>query len=883
MSASATEAPPLSVPDTRRELCPAWCAGMAVVFAALGVEQLLDASPERRAAGAAASATVVLCALALRAVLRRELLAERWMVPLASVVGLLGVGSELLHVSLATSPGDAAHLALALVLCGVGLIPQFMLGVIAGLALAIVSLLGVGEPAGNGWSDAIAGVAAASFASLLSNGFVHGLANRLGEMRRQDAQHAERLASALEALHISESRLRQLFDATSEGLLVHRYGSIVEVNAAATLLLARSRDQLVGAALSSLVVSTESAVTADFAMARPGAAWIGQALRPDGTRIPVEVTASTITLDGEQLSLTTLHDVSDRVRAEAALRTRLAVDELVRTVSSDYLATPERDVDAAVERALRRVMEFLGGDRAHLSGFLGQDRMVCTHEWTAAGAQHVKGATFDSTRPGGRWWIANMHRGDSIFIGDATSDLPPQTGALNKWLAAQGVRSFVAVPVQREGRGRGSLSVASPMPLRHSADSAISLLRIVAELTVGALDRAFSQRRLAASEARKAAILSSALDCIVSMDADGRVIEFNPAAEATFGWKREEVLGREMAELLIPLDQRDSHRAGVLRYLRERTGAVIGTRIEVTAMRRAGDVFPVELAVVATPIDGEPVFTAYLRDITQRKHVDRLRDELVATVSHELRTPLTSLRGFTELLLKRDFPRDRQRKFLAVIHNETIRLMKLVNDFLDLKRLQSGEQKLRIEKFDIADLMQHTVTLFRRDDGPHVFRLALGDGSSTVRGDSDRTQQVLANLVSNAVKFSPAGGEITLGTRREGDDVAVFVRDQGIGMTEVAMKGLFRKFYRVDNAETRSIGGTGLGLALVKEMVEAQGGRVRVESQPGSGSTICFTLPAASSAFDRATQARADGFALVGLETDRLRDADEPKAVRNPR
>lgn len=231
----------------------------------------------------------------------------------------------------------------------------------------------------------------------------------------------------------------------------------------------------------------------------------------------------------------------------------------------------------------------------------------------------------------------------------------------------------------------------------------------------------------------------------------------------------------------------------------------------------------------------------------ERKKIERLKDELVSTVSHELRTPLTSLRGFAELMLEREFPSEKQHEFLTVIHNESLRLTNLINDFLDLQRLESGHQTYDFRSVDLGEVLRETVTLFAHEDRHHTLRLVLPPSLPPVRADADRLRQVLSNLLSNAVKFSPQGGEVTLGARLEGrKKVVVWVADQGVGIPPEEMHKLFSKFFRIDNTETRSIGGTGLGLALVKEIVEAHGGQVWAESTSGQGSTFFFTLPTAT-------------------------------------
>ncbi len=247
------------------------------------------------------------------------------------------------------------------------------------------------------------------------------------------------------------------------------------------------------------------------------------------------------------------------------------------------------------------------------------------------------------------------------------------------------------------------------------------------------------------------------------------------------------------------------------------------------------------------PIRNEPgdIFAAMAvtQDITQRKEVERLKDEFISTVSHELRTPLTSLRGFAWLMLNRDIPAEKQREFLTIIHNEAIRLTNLINDFLDLQRMEAGRQPYNFQGVDLGQLLREAAGLFTREGEKYQMQLALPDSLLPVQADADHLHQVLTNLLSNAVKFSPQGGVITVGARQEKTNVVVWVADQGVGIPPEAMPKLFSKFFRVENQETRQIGGTGLGLALVKEIVEAHGGRVWADSEPGVGSTFSFTLP----------------------------------------
>ncbi len=233
----------------------------------------------------------------------------------------------------------------------------------------------------------------------------------------------------------------------------------------------------------------------------------------------------------------------------------------------------------------------------------------------------------------------------------------------------------------------------------------------------------------------------------------------------------------------------------------------------------------------------------YLSDITARKEVERLKDELISTVSHELRTPLTTLRGFVELLLARDFPPEKERQFLGIVDQETMRLTRLIDDFLDIQRIESGRQEYRFESLDVLALLRDMAELFQKSDHKHTIRVDAPAGLPLVQMDGERIRQVLENLISNALKFSPAGGEILLRAGAEGNEIEISVTDPGIGIPAEEIPRIFQKFYRVERPGMPRFPGTGLGLAMVREIVQKHGGRVWAESEPGRGSTFHFTLP----------------------------------------
>ncbi|MGD6818849.1 ATP-binding protein [Metabacillus sp. 113a] len=231
------------------------------------------------------------------------------------------------------------------------------------------------------------------------------------------------------------------------------------------------------------------------------------------------------------------------------------------------------------------------------------------------------------------------------------------------------------------------------------------------------------------------------------------------------------------------------------------------------------------------------------RDITREYEVDKMKSEFVSTVSHELRTPLASVLGFTELMLHKELKPERQKKYLTTIFQEAKRLTSLINDFLDVQRMEVGKQSYEKKYDDLYPLLQQIVELQQIQSPKHTFTIERLTEQTLVLGDKDKLSQVFGNLISNAVKYSPNGGAVEILLFEEEKHLNVSVRDKGLGIPQEAMEKLFNKFYRVDNTDRRRIGGTGLGLAIVKEIVKAHEGTVKVSSELGQGSVFSVKLP----------------------------------------
>jgi two-component system sensor histidine kinase KdpD len=234
-----------------------------------------------------------------------------------------------------------------------------------------------------------------------------------------------------------------------------------------------------------------------------------------------------------------------------------------------------------------------------------------------------------------------------------------------------------------------------------------------------------------------------------------------------------------------------------------------------------------------------------LRDITREKELDQMKSQLLSTVSHELRTPLASIKGFATTLLRQDVEWDEgsRREFLSIISEESDRLAELISNLLDMSRIEAGTLRIEIEPIDLHPIIEETATEFQMMTRDHTIQTLLLPVLPPVMADPRRARQVLRNLVENAVKYSPNGGPITISAQVRADHLQVSVADQGIGIEPQQLDHIFDRFYQVDSASTRRVGGSGLGLSICEAIVEAHHGEIWVESQPNLGSTFHFTLP----------------------------------------
>lgn len=447
--------------------------------------------------------------------------------------------------------------------------------------------------------------------------------------------------------------------------------------------------------------------------------------------------------------------------------------------------------------------------------------------------------------------------GVALVVGDADSDAALSAEVARAADFAAGPVAFV--PLRRHGQVVGLAQVARRLGAEAFGERDLELLNALSQEATVALEnvelyeklegkvevanrelvKAYSQ--LALEKDRVEALLENMTDAVIMADTEGRVLYVNPAAERMFRVTAREVAGQPVGRHFdvggLP---------GLIEQAVGRPGELESAQVVIEEPRRL--VLTANAALIADD-QGQPVgVVTVLSDVTLLQELSDMKTEFVSLVSHELRTPLTSIQGFAQTLRSdtgEHFDAETREEFLEIIEGECQRLLAMINELLDASRIEAGRAlSLNLGEVSIPELAEQAVRLQAPASEAHQFELDFPADLPLVEADRDRIEQVLTNIISNAVKYSPEGGPVRIRGRRDDGQVLVSVTDAGLGMTEAQMGQLFQRYHRVESDAAKRIRGTGLGLYLTKGLVEAHGGRIWAHSPgPGQGSTFSFVLP----------------------------------------
>jgi PAS domain S-box-containing protein len=583
---------------------------------------------------------------------------------------------------------------------------------------------------------------------------------------------------------------------------------------------------------------------------------------PGATAAPRELSRTGPVVFGGQtwtLRLATrpaFHAPTERLVPHGVLGSGLLISVLafVITLLQTRALTAARGLGAELqtaERRLRRANErFELAASAVGSAIYDWSLQHGTMTWTR-GLTEMSGYRLEETDSTHDWWNERIHPDDRARV-EELFQVAAASG--DDFKAEYRFRARAGHYLDVLDRGRF---------VRDPAGCAVRVVGSLADVS----ERKRAESVLRDSEARHRAVLEAAMDAFVGMDHEGRLIEFNPAAERMFGWARADVIGRELAEVIIPPSFRDAHRRGLARYLATGEHTLLGARIEVTARRADGTEFPVELTVTLVRMEGPPAFNAYVRDLTEQKRADAARSSLemqlqqaqkmeavgrlAGGVAHDFNNLLTVISGRAHLLISRLKPGDPMHRDVDLIQKTSQRAVALTSQLLAFSRKQVVQPRV----LELGPLVADLLPMLQRMIGEHMeLTVEPVEGTGRVKADPSQMQQVLMNLAVNARDAMPEGGRIRVSIRdvivddaaalhqtnlSPGPYVALAVSDTGAGMTAETAAHIFEPFFT-----TKEQGkGTGLGLSTVYGIVEQSHGHVHVQSEIGRGTTFTIHLP----------------------------------------
>ena len=384
--------------------------------------------------------------------------------------------------------------------------------------------------------------------------------------------------------------------------------------------------------------------------------------------------------------------------------------------------------------------------------------------------------------------------------------------------------------------------VEQTVTLLMDADQVTGFHSIVRDIT----KRKLAEEALRESEARIRAIVNTAAEGIITIDAQGLIESINPAGARIFNYSPDEVIGQNV-KILMPDPYHSEHDGYIANYLRTGKGKIIGIDREVVGRRKDGTTFPMDLAVSEVRLGDRRLFTGITRDITERKEIDRMKGEFISTVSHELRTPLTSISGSLGLIaggVAGELPAQ-VKTMIDIAHRNSDRLVRLINDILDMEKIESGRMVFKVKPIELMPLVEQAIESNRAYGEQFRVEFMIADALPGVKvnADSDRLMQVFTNLLSNAAKFSPPDDAVVISVGHYEGKIRVTITDHGPGIPAEFQSRIFQQFAQADSSDSRQKGGTGLGLSICKAIVEKLGGQIGYETEIDVGTTFYFDLP----------------------------------------
>jgi PAS domain S-box-containing protein len=646
-----------------------------------------------------------------------------------------------------------------------------------------------------------------------------------------DRRHAE------QELRASEARYRDVVDYADDIVYtIALDGTVLAVNQAVEHILGYPPEEFVGYSIRSVIVPEQ--VERSFSMldrklkGEERGTYEVEVLRKDGRRVTLEINNRLVAAEGRPMVIHGIgRDISER-------RERSRQVELSAKIG--VALTDRRPLSGQLDLCTRAIVTYLDAAFARIWTIDDDDPSMLVLRASSGLYTHLDGA--HGRVPVGAWKIGRIAAERRPHLSNTVVDDPEIQD--QEWARREGMVGFAGYPLHIGDRVLGVMALFARQPL---GESTLTVLSSIAHAISMGIDRdraekaqeALLERERTArnwaqiAERRYRGLFEGVADAILVVDADRRYVDANAAATTLLGYEYDELMQLHVEDVVAR--EPDWTRAEF-----EEFTAAGQWQSQLQLWRKDGSTVPVEARATLVDLPDGTVFLSAIRDISERSRLEHLQRDFLAMVTHDLRSPLTAIKGQSQLLKRRSRDNAQVQNALESVLDQVGRMQTLIDDLADVVRLESGEFHLRMEPFDLVDLVHEEISVLQKQTDRHTFYVEAPGGSVAGCWDRQRLGQVLQNLLTNAVKYSPDGGAIVVQLKADEDRVRIAVSDRGVGIPPEHLPQLFQRFYR---AEATGAGGLGLGLYITKMLVEAHGGTVTASSSPGEGSTFTVSLP----------------------------------------
>ncbi len=650
------------------------------------------------------------------------------------------------------------------------------------------------------------------------------------------------LKEAKDALQVSETRYRSIIENHLEMICRHLPdGRITFVNDAFCRYFNRPRAELIDTNLGNLLFSEDQTIyyeqithlTPDF----PFSTYDIRFIRADGQPRWHQISTRAIYSESEEFveCQSVSRDITEAKLYERDLQYRLAFENLITSLSTHFVNVELEDIENSINFALKEIGMFAGVDRCVVFLFDEQLTLMSnTFEWCASNVPSQLNNFMRLPANRFQWWMGRLRQLENIHI-PSLGVLPPEAVAERKALQVRKTLSMVMVPMAAERKLVGFLAFDSIKTEMFWSPDTISLLKIVGEMFANALERQRTGAKLRQNDLRNRALLSAVPDLIMRLNESGVIVDVKTSSDP------EEILNQlaspgQMLRTIISTEAYDMFRQNIAKSLATSKTQEFQFRIPSAMGERSYE--------ARMCVSGFQEVTALIREITERVRLEQMKNDFINSATHELRTPVTTCLLMADLLAEGG-PEDEMKEYLGILKMELSRQKQLVEDLLTVGKLESGLFNLHPVFIDLNKVIMETVMAVTHLAQSKSINLdvdlfpKIPPFEADVRG----LQQILINLLSNAIKFTPANGTVLLQVYPELEGVIFKISDNGIGIPPEDIPHLFERFFRAKNAVAHQISGSGVGLFIIKSLVEKMAGKVSVSSELNKGTTFEIFLP----------------------------------------